>query len=78
MTDVPPHLFGEGGFDKGFFISLPLDLFFTRHTRRKGYYVFAPLTRDGGQMVSKPKPLYDLTSNATRHKIARGWGNLLD
>jgi hypothetical protein len=57
-TDVSAEQFGEGKFDKGFFIYLPLDLFFPRSTRRGASLVFKPLTRDGGQKVRDGNALY--------------------
>lgn len=57
-TDVSAADFGEGKFDKGFFIYLPFDLFFPRSTRRGVNLAFRPLTRDGGQKVRDGVSLY--------------------
>jgi hypothetical protein len=57
-TNVSAAQFGEGSFDKGIYIVLPLDLFFASSTRRAAGFVFRPLTRDGGQMVYDGPELY--------------------
>jgi hypothetical protein len=57
-TDVSPEEFGEGSFDKGLFIELPLDLFSMRSSQHGATLVFKPLTRDGGQRVRDGIPLY--------------------
>lgn len=62
-TNVSAADFGEGRFDKGFFLYLPMDLFFPRSTRRGSSLVFKPLTRDGGQKVRDGIGLYDLTQS---------------
>ncbi len=77
-TDVSPDDFGEGQFDKGFFVSIPLDLFFTRHSRRQVGLTYRPVTRDGGQRLLVPKPLYDLSESSGEREILRGWNELLE
>jgi len=57
-TDVSAEEFGEGKFDKGFFIYVPFDMFFPRSTRRGASLAFRPLTRDGGQKVRDGNGLY--------------------
>lgn len=61
-TDVSPHEFGEGSFDKGLFVTIPLDLFYTAPSKATTSFAFRPLIRDGGQKVSTPYPLYDVTT----------------
>ena len=60
-TNVSSEDFGEGNFDKGIFLVLPLDLFFSRSTRRSIPLVFRPLTRDGGQRARDGTALFELT-----------------
>ena len=78
VTDVPAEEFGEGDFDKGFFMSVPLDLFFDKSIRRKTGFTFRPVTRDGGQRLSIPKPLYGISDSADYDRINRGWDKVLD
>lgn len=62
-TNVSAEEFGEGSFDKGFYLNIPMDLFFARSTRRHAPLVFRPLTRDGGQMVRSGRRLYGATTD---------------
>ena len=57
-TDVSAEQFGEGSFDKGLFLYLPLDLFSLKSSQRGATLVFKPLTRDGGQKVRDGAALY--------------------
>jgi hypothetical protein len=78
FTNVSSADFGEGRFDKGFYLSLPLDLFFTRSTRQRTSFVFKPLTKDGGQKVRDGKALYGLVEGAERGRVHRDWPGFLD
>ncbi|WNK20103.1 YjbH domain-containing protein [Halomonas piscis] len=53
--------YGEGGFDKGLYLSIPFDAMFTRSTRENARIAWQPLTRDGGARLSRRYELYDLT-----------------
>lgn len=77
-TDVTSEEFGEGSFDKGFFITVPLQLFLTRSTRETGTFSFRPLTRDGGQRVSIANRLYPLVDEGGIVSIDRSWYRLLE
>lgn len=58
-TDVSSEEFGEGSFDKGFFVTLPFDLFLPRSSEAVATFSFRPLTRDGGQKVRDGRSLYE-------------------
>lgn len=75
-TNVPSSEFGEGSFDKGAYIILPLDLFFSKSTRREAGFAFRPLTRDGGQMVYDGPELYYTVESGQPNDFARGAGDL--
>lgn len=62
-TNVSSEDFGEGSFDRGLFLFMPLDLFFAKSSRRVVPLVFRPLTRDGGQKVRDGMSLFDLTQS---------------
>ncbi len=62
--------FGEGGFDKGLYLSVPFDAFFTRSSRDRAEIAWQPLTRDGGARLNRRYELYDLTQE--RH-MGRYW-----
>jgi exopolysaccharide biosynthesis protein YbjH len=77
-TNLSAQEFGEGSFDKGFFLSVPLDLFFLRPTRNRANFVFKPLTRDGGQMVAHPLPLMGVVGDDRLGPIFDDWTTVLD
>ncbi|WP_029922511.1 YjbH domain-containing protein [Nevskia soli] len=76
-TDISAAQFGEGSFDKGVYITLPLDLFFAKSTRREAGFTFRPLTRDGGQMVYDGPELYFSVKDGQPSDFARGASELL-
>lgn len=78
LTDVPFAVFGEGSFDKGFFVSVPFDLFSTRPTRRAGSFGFRPLTKDGGQRLSQSRSLYDITAQGSLNEVLRDFDLILE
>jgi hypothetical protein len=78
FTDVGFQEFGEGSFDKAFYISLPLDLLLPVSTRQRSTVLFRPLTRDGGQRLSIGPGLFDLTDGTGDLAIRRDWGRIFD
>lgn len=62
--------FGEGSFDKGIYLSLPLDAFFVHSTRQRAQLAWSPLTRDGGARLARRERLYDLTEERS---MGRYW-----
>ncbi|WP_067704535.1 YjbH domain-containing protein [Erwinia sp. ErVv1] len=62
-TNVSAEDYGEGDFTKGFYISIPMDLFTASPTRGRAQVNWTPLTRDGGQMLGRKYQLYDMTSD---------------
>lgn len=78
FTDVPFEDFGEGSFDKGIFVTVPLDIFFTRHTKLRSGVLLRPLTRDGGQRVASGRELYELTNDDRLDNIRRNWVKIFD
>ncbi|GAB2797931.1 hypothetical protein GCM10027021_20960 [Dyella kyungheensis] len=62
-TNVSAEQFGEGSFDKGIYLSIPFDLMLPRSTRASASFVWDPLIRDGGAMLSRRYSLYSLTSD---------------
>ena len=61
-TNVSAELFGEGSFDKGFYIQIPLDLFRKKYTASHTNFKLRPLTRDGGQKLNYEKNYTHLCS----------------
>jgi hypothetical protein len=75
-TDVSAEDFGEGSFDKGFYITIPFGLFSTSPTKATSSIGYRPLFSDGGQKVVTPLPLYSVTSGG--RSATTGWRNGMD
>ncbi|WNL39563.1 YjbH domain-containing protein [Halomonas sp. PAMB 3232] len=60
LTDAGDD-FGEGSFDKGLYLTIPLDAFFTFSSRNSTTLRWQPLTRDGGARLSRRYDLYTIT-----------------
>lgn len=78
FTDVSAREFGEGRFDKGIFITVPLDMLYVRNVRSSIGLAWRPLIRDGGQMVTIRRPLLGTTGGATMYNFRRDWRDVLD
>lgn len=78
LTDAGFEEFGEGSFDKAFYISLPLDLLLPVSGRQRATALFRPLTRDGGQRLSIGPRLFDLTDDTSDLALRRDWGRIFD
>ena len=68
-TNVSAAQFGEGSFDKGLYISLPFDAFLTKSSGTVGSFVYKPLTRDGGAILSRSVMLYDVTRSRDDRRL---------
>jgi hypothetical protein len=77
-TNVSAREFGEGRFDKGIFVNIPLDLVFVRNVRSGIGILWRPLIRDGGQTIFIRRPLIATTGAATRYNMRRDWRDVLD
>jgi hypothetical protein len=60
-TDMSAEEYGEGSFTKGFYLSIPYDLMSVKPTTSRAHFNWQPLTRDGGQMLSKKNHLFNIT-----------------
>ena len=63
FTDVSSEEYGEGSFTKGFYISLPLDLFTVKPAKGRGSIPWIPIARDGGRPLNRPVELYNVTED---------------
>ncbi len=61
FTDVSSEDYGEGSFTKGFYLSIPLDLFVLRPAKGRGMFPWVPISRDGGQLLRRPVRLIEYT-----------------
>jgi len=73
FTNVPFARFGEGSFDKGIYVRLPLDLF-GADSRGSGTAVIRPVQRDGGQRLAVDNPLWEVTRAGREDAARRGIG----
>jgi Exopolysaccharide biosynthesis protein YbjH len=71
FTNVPFAKFGEGSFDKGVIVRIPLEWFVPIHTQSAANLDFRPLTRDGGQRLDGDDSLYDETRRTSYGEIDR-------
>jgi len=73
LTDVPFEEFGEGSFDKGLTLSIPLDWGLPRDTKSNGRLLLRPIQRDGGQRLNPGSRLFGLTREGSHGEIAPQW-----
>jgi len=78
LTDVPSEVFGEGSFDKGFYISLPFELFLTESSTRRGTFAFRPITRDGGARLGMEGRLHGIVSGTGTRNTMKHWNKFLE
>ena len=78
LTNVPFSVYGEGSFDKGFIVRIPLDYVVPLNTPTVANLDFSPLTRDGGQSVEDEDRLYYVTRPASEGELLSNWNKVLD
>lgn len=74
LTDVPFDEFGEGSFDKGIRVTIPIDWVRGTPTRSRFAYTLRPLERDGGARLRVRDRLYDRVREAHRPDLQDSWG----
>ena len=62
ITNVSAEEYGEGSFTKGFYLSIPFDLFSLKPAKGRGNIPWVPISRDGGQPLHRPVELYGVTN----------------
>ncbi|MBK1661228.1 YjbH domain-containing protein [Paracraurococcus ruber] len=72
LTNVPFRRFGEGSFDKGLYVRIPLQLLGPETTARAAA-VIRPVIRDGGQRLIVDSPLWEVTRDGRADALARGF-----
>lgn len=73
-TDISASSFGEGSFDKGIRLTIPLAWMLGKPTKQSTNFVIRPLTRDGGQRVNVNGRLYETVRDGHRPEIVKSWG----
>ena len=72
-TDVSAELFGEGSFDKGFYINIPHNIFSKNYSKSSTGFAYRPMTRDGGQKLNLQNRLIDSFYGSTKIEIDENW-----
>ena len=78
QTNVSAKEFGEGSFDKGFYINVPLSIFSKGYSRDIRGFSLRTMTRDGGQQLDIQNRLIDSFYGSTYSDINENWDNYLD
>ena len=77
FTDVPFKTFGEGSFDKGLYLDIPIDWLIGVPSKSVRTLPIKMITRDGGAILSSSKSLYGLTKNSKQSEAKREYGRFL-
>ena len=72
-TDVSSEEFGEGSFDKGITLEIPVEWFTGRPTKRSVGTTLRPVTRDGGARLRVDGRLYDSIRDYHQTGIDTQW-----
>jgi hypothetical protein len=73
---VPFSTVGEGSFDRGIYVRIPLDLFGIA-TRDVGSAVIRGVQRDGGQRLQVDSPLWQVTREGRAQALEQGFRGFL-
>ncbi|MDO6586423.1 YjbH domain-containing protein [Salipiger sp. 1_MG-2023] len=74
FTNVSSDEFGEGSFDKGITLTIPMSVGIGTPTREYDTTVIRPITRDGGARLSVPGRLYGNVRTWHEDEITDSWG----
>jgi hypothetical protein len=74
LTDVSFDDFGEGSFDKGIKLDIPLSWITGSPSQNTYSTVIQPILRDGGARVFIPNRLYDTIQGSRPQAVKNSWG----
>ena len=77
FTDVPSDTYGEGSFDKGFYLKIPSDWIFGRPVNSSRRVDIRPITRDGGAILNSSKTIYNYIRRFSQSEVKREYGRFL-
>ena len=77
-TNLSAEEFGEGSFDKGFYISVPTKLFYSDYRTGNISFGLKPLTKDGGSILTQYNALFGILGDSNSSSIRRDWNNTVD
>jgi len=76
FTNVSFNKFGEGSFDKGIRIVIPMEFVLPFGTTTRYEEDLRPIQRDGGQALNNDAMLYDMTQSSSYGDLERQWPHL--
>ena len=76
MTNVSSEDFGEGSFDKGINLTIPVSWFLGTPSKRSVSTTIRPIQRDGGARVSVPGRLYEQVRSGHANALERNWSGV--
>ena len=77
-TNLSAEEFGEGSFDKGFYISVPTKLFYSDFRTGNISFGLHPLTKDGAALLNQHNSLMSILGDTNRFSIERDWDYFLN
>lgn len=77
LTDVPFDDFGEGSFDKGLRVEVPLSWFTGKPSRTVVSQTIRPITRDGGARLKVQNRLHGVVRDYRGKELSDSWGSYL-
>ena len=76
LTDVSSEEFGEGSFDKGINLTIPVSWFIGTPGKRTLSTSIRPIQRDGGARLSVPGRLYDQVRSGHKRGLSEQWSGI--
>lgn len=76
LTDVSADDFGEGSFDKGINLEIPLDWFIGKPSRQAVATTIRPIQRDGGARLDVPGRLYEQVRQGHQTRLTDNWAQV--
>ena len=76
LTDVSAAEFGEGSFDKGITLTVPVSWFIGRPSRQTVSTTIRPIQRDGGARLNVPGRLYQQVRDGHVGDLTGDWGRV--
>ena len=77
-TNLSAEEFGEGSFDKGFYLSVPTSLFYSDFRTGNIQFGLHPLTKDGGSRLVQHNSLYGIVADSNKRSLLRDWNDLME
>jgi hypothetical protein len=77
-TNVSAEQFGEGSFDKGFYVNIPLSIFSKNYSKNVQGFSLRTMTRDGAQRLELRNRLIDSFYGSSLDELNENWSTYLD